>query len=106
METWGTPALTGCSCEDFPSRTTHSHLLLRKEEISTHWRVQLACKKVQAHNSLENTIGIQSGPDAFDKSRFVKTFLTILGVTEVLCSSRFAPEGKTGKEILSQQDLS
>ena len=27
------------------------------------------------------------------------TFLTILGVTEVLCSFRLVPEGKTGKEI-------
>ena len=33
MEPWGTPALTGYSCEDFPSRTTWSRLLLRKEEI-------------------------------------------------------------------------
>ena len=29
----GTPALTGYSCEDFPSRTIRSHVLLRKEEI-------------------------------------------------------------------------
>ena len=29
----GTPALAGYSCEDFPSRTTRSRLLLRKEEI-------------------------------------------------------------------------
>ena len=29
----GTPALTGYSCKDFPSRTTSSCLLLRKEEI-------------------------------------------------------------------------
>ena len=29
----GAPALTGYSCEDFPSRTTHGHLLLRKEGI-------------------------------------------------------------------------
>ena len=29
----GTPALTGYSCEDSPSRTTKTHLLLRKEEI-------------------------------------------------------------------------
>ena len=27
------------------------------------------------------------------------TFLTILGVTEVLCCFRLAPEGKTGKKI-------
>ena len=33
MEPWGTQALTGYSCEDFPSRTTRSCLLLRKEEI-------------------------------------------------------------------------
>ena len=33
MDHWGTPALTGYSCEDFPSRTTQSCLLLRIEEI-------------------------------------------------------------------------
>ena len=43
--------------------------------------------------------GIQSGQDAFDESRFVITFLTILGVTERLCSFRLILEGKTGKEI-------
>ena len=32
MEASGTPALTGY-CEDFPSRTNRSHLLLRTEEI-------------------------------------------------------------------------
>ena len=45
------------------------------------------------------TTGIQSGPDAFDESRFVMTFLTILGVTEILCSFRLVLEGKTSKEI-------
>ena len=34
METGGTPALTGYSCQDFPSRTTRSRLLLRKDERS------------------------------------------------------------------------
>ena len=33
MQRRGTPALTGYSCEAFPSRTTWSRLLLRKEEI-------------------------------------------------------------------------
>ena len=33
MEPWGIPVLTGYSCEFFPSRTTSSYLLLRKEEI-------------------------------------------------------------------------
>ena len=45
------------------------------------------------------TTRIQSGPDAFDESRFVMTFLTILGVKEILCSFRLVLEGKTGKEI-------
>ena len=33
LEPWGTPALIGYSCEDFPFRTNRSHQLLRKEEI-------------------------------------------------------------------------
>ena len=49
--------------------------------------------------SFRTTTGIQSGPDAFDESRFVMTFLTILGVTEILSSLRLVLEGKTSKEI-------
>ena len=45
------------------------------------------------------TTGIQSGPDAFDESRSVMTYLTILGVTEILCSLRLVLERKTGKEL-------
>ena len=45
------------------------------------------------------TTGIQSRPDAFDESRFVMTFLTILEVTEILCSFRSVLEGKLSKEI-------
>ena len=45
------------------------------------------------------TTGIQSGPDAFDESRFAMTFLTILGVMDIFCSFRLVLEGKTGKEI-------
>ena len=33
MDLWGTAALTGHSCEDWPSRTTISCLLVKKEEI-------------------------------------------------------------------------
>ena len=44
-------------------------------------------------------MGMQSGPDDFDKSRFVMAFLTILGVAEILCSFRLVLEEKTGKEI-------
>ena len=51
------------------------------------------------------TTGIQSGPDAFDKSRFNMTFLTILGVIEILCSFRLVLEEKTGKEISESSRL-
>ena len=33
MEPRGAPVLTGYSCEDFPSRTFQTRLLLRNEEI-------------------------------------------------------------------------
>ena len=33
MESWETPALTGYSCKGFASRTTRSHLLLKKEKM-------------------------------------------------------------------------
>ena len=42
---------------------------------------------------------MQSGPGVFDESRFVMTFLSILGLTKILCSFRLVPEGKTGKDI-------
>ena len=47
-----------------------------------------------------STTGIQSRPDAFDELRFLMTFLTILGVTEILCNFRLELEQKTEKEIL------
>ena len=45
---------------------------------------------------LRTTAGIQSRPYAFDKSRFIM-FLSILGVTEILCSFKLVLEGKSGK---------
>ena len=51
------------------------------------------------------TTGIRSGPDAFDESRFVVTFLIIPGVTEILCSFRLVAEGKTGKEMTESSRL-
>ena len=51
------------------------------------------------------TTGIESGPDTFNKSRFIMTFLTILGVTEILYSFRLVLEGKTGKEIPESSKL-
>ena len=51
------------------------------------------------------TTGIQAGLHPLDKSRFVVTLLTILGVIEILCSFRLALEGKKGKEIPKSSKL-
>ena len=51
------------------------------------------------------TTGIQSGPDDLDKSRFIMTFLSILGVTEILYSFRLILEGKSRKEIFKSLRL-
>ena len=55
----------------------------------------------QSSNSqfFRTTIGIQSGPYGYDELRFVLTFLTILGIMEILSSFRLVLGGKTGKEI-------
>ena len=71
--------------------------LENKTTEDTYWRIQLVWKKFPAYSSLEPPL--QSGPDAFDKSRFIMTFLTILGVTEILCSVKLVLEEKTGKKI-------
>ena len=46
----------------------------------------------------KTTTGIQSGPDVFYESRFIMTFLTILGVMGIY-SFRLVLEGKICKEI-------
>ena len=47
----------------------------------------------------KTTTGIQSGPDTFDESRFVRTFLTSLGITEIFCSFRLVIQRIKDKEI-------
>ena len=45
------------------------------------------------------TTDIQAEPDTLDKPKFIMTFLTMLGVTEILCSFRLVLERKIGNEI-------
>ena len=45
------------------------------------------------------TTGIQPGLGTFGKARWVMTFSTNMGVTEILCSFRLVLKEKTGKEI-------
>ena len=62
--------------------------------------------KIQVHGSLKPPLEYnQDQLDAFDESRFVLTFSTILGVTKILCSFRLVLEEKTGKEITESSKL-
>ena len=64
-----------------------SNTLESKTPSDTYLRVQPVCMKVQAHSSLEPPVAYnQDQSDTFDESRFNMTLLTILGVTEMLCS--------------------
>ena len=56
--------------------------------------------EISGSQFFRTTTGIQlTNKDLMNQKRFVMTFLTILGVMEVLCSFRLVLEGKTGKEI-------
>ena len=78
--------------------------LEKETPLDTYWRVQLVCKKVQAHSSLEPPLEYNQD-QIFDESRFVMTFLTILGVMETLYSFRLVLEWKTGKKIPESSKL-
>ena len=47
MEPWGSPALTGSSCKDFPSRTIRSRPLLRQDELCPNIWPEIRLKFVQ-----------------------------------------------------------
>ena len=75
MQPSGTPTLTGYSSEDFPSRTTQSCLLLRKEEIrsnicATAWVAQDLLK---AQAILSDTTDRRSAVDWENLKRYWKS---------------------------------
>ena len=74
--------------QDYGKQGSSRHLLKRSANM---W-------ERSGSQFFRTTTGIQSGPDAF-QSRFIMTFLTILGVTEILCSFKLVLEEKTGKEL-------
>ena len=76
-----------------------SNNLENKTPLDTYRRVQLSMYASSGSQFSRTTTGMQSGQDAFDKSRFVMTFLIILGTIRILCSFRLAVERKMGKEI-------
>ena len=75
--------------------------LVNKTPSGTYWRVQLVCKKIQANRFLEPPLEYNQDQMSliFDKSRFIMTYSTILGATEILCNFRLVLEVKTSKEI-------
>ena len=64
-----------------------------------------AMYEISGSQFFRTTTGIQSGPDAFDESRLVMTFLASRVVTEILCSFGLVLEEKTGKEISESSRL-
>ena len=59
--------------------------------------------KDQAQSSSE-ILQYSQDKGAFDESTLVVTFITILGVTQILCSFRWVLEGKADKDVPSHQD--
>ena len=93
------------SCRPFPTflnagTTNKTFQQPGKQDYLRHLlKSSASMQKCSGSQFFRTTIGIQSGPDAFDKSRFIMTFLTILRVTEILCTFRLVLDGKTGREI-------
>ena len=59
MEPWGTPVLSGYSCEDCPSRATRSCLLLRKDKVWANIRPEMQqdldlCDKTSMPNPVKS----------------------------------------------------
>ena len=81
------------SCRPFPNVLNYKDHWWNPPTI---WKARLLNKTPQFSRT---TIGIQLGSHAFDKLRFVMTLLTIVGITELICSFKLVLEGKAGKEI-------
>ena len=101
MGPWGTPVLTWYSCEDFSSRTTQSHLILRKEEIRSNiwfeipWYLSLWRRP--ACQTLSKALGI-SGATPRVAPDLVKVFNNSIG-HNCLKISKWSGRPKTILEI-------
>ena len=82
-----------------------SNILQKKITSDTSFKNSASMYESSGSQFFITTTGTQSGPDAFDESRFNITFLIILGVIEILYSFRLVLGGKTGKEILESSRL-
>ena len=84
MEPWGTPALAGYSCEDFPYRITWSSLLLSKEDIRSNTWPEIpygfSLWKRPACQTLSKTLDISSAT-AWVAQDLSKALAILLGAT-------------------------
>ena len=64
-----------------------SNNLENKAPSDTYWRVQLVCKKVQAHSFLEPPLEYNQDQMPLTNEGSLWPFKLSLGVTEILCIS-------------------
>ena len=76
-----------------------SNNMKNKIPSDTYWRVELVCTKVWTHSSLEPQLQYNHDQIPLRYQDLLWPFLTILGVTEILCSFRLILGEKTCKEI-------
>ena len=83
------------SCRPFPSILKYRD---HRWDLPTIWKTRLFQTHIEQFSSdsrfFRTSTGMQSRQGAFDKSRFVMTFLTILGFTQMSCSFRLVLEWK------------
>ena len=90
------------SCRPFPNILKYRD---NRWDLLTVWKTKSLQTLIEEFNHssglqfFRTVTGVQSGPDAFDKSKFIMTFVTILGVKKILCRFRLVLEGKTGNEV-------
>ena len=95
------------SCRPFPNILKYGD---HWWNLPTIWKTRLLEKLIEelwenSDSQFFRLATVQSGPDAFDKPRFIMTFLTTFQVTEILCSFKLVLAAKTGKEILESSRL-
>ena len=73
-----------------------SNNLENKTLSDTYWRNAITCIKVQANSFSEPLLEYNQDQTPL---MFLMTFLTILGIMDILCSFRLVLERKAGKEI-------
>ena len=89
-----------CSPTFLNTGTTNKNFQLSGKQDSKRNLLKSSASMSESSGSqfFRTTTRIQSGPNAFDNSRFIITYLTILGVMEIY-SFRLVSERKTSKEI-------